>query len=184
MQDLIIGNNWSFVRGGDFIDGATVSATAKPDIDPVGNWNVGPTIERSQFRPIVGTRVTRRSPNPGAYGVRSTFSLNRGLQIQLSLQQFSPLAFELLFLAPGKVVADSAFIPATKGLEDNTLWAKFQAYDQDNEAKFSMDVWCSATIEPVTFGENLDPYALVLQVLDSDLNTAVIQNLAETARTS
>jgi hypothetical protein len=184
MQDLIIGNNWSFVRGGETVDGGVVSATVKPDIDPVGNWNVGPSIERSQIRPLAGSRVTRRAPNPGAYAIRSTFTIGRGLQIQLSLQEFSPLAFELLFLAPGKVIADAAFIPVTKGLDDNTIWAKFQMYDQDNTSLFDADLWCSAIIEPVTFGENLDPYALTLTVLDSDLNTAVLKVLTETARTA
>jgi hypothetical protein len=178
MDHLIIGSTWRYCRAGDTIDGSVVSATYKPDIDPLANWTAGPTIEQSQIVPIRGTTIVRRGPiNGGRYGDKAALVIGRALEVKLSLQEFTPLAFELLFNAPAALTADAAYLPNQKTAAETLIWAKLQMYNHDDTNIHNCDLWCAVSMEPYQFGEKLDPYALTLRVLHSDYNTGVLKNL-------
>lgn len=182
MKDIVVGSVFRFARGGETIDGGVVSSLVKPDTDPENNWTEGPAIEAAEITPIAGSRILRRAPvNGGRYAVRKALTLGRGLEIKLSLQQASPLVFEHLFNLPEKAVADTAQLAGGKSALDTELWAKLQMYDHEDEAVFYADLWCALMIAPYSFGEKLDPYALTLTVLHSDLNSGVVKNLTEGA---
>lgn len=174
MKDLILGNHLLFAREGDTIDSITVSSTAKPDNDPTNNWLKLPTVEAFEPR-SERTFVDRRAPSPGRYQTRRRIPISQRLTLNFSLQEWTEMTFAEMLLG-GTRPAMGIFEPNGTG-ESVRGWWQIQSFDQLNTPILVMDVWGEATIETYRFGENLDPYALVLEVLYSPLNVGEILNM-------
>lgn len=174
MKDLIIGSHLLFAREGDVIDSVTVSATGKPDTDPEANYTVFPTIEAWEPK-ITRNMVTRRAPSPGQYQTRKKIQLSSTITHAFSLQEFTELTLAELILGGNKPVA-GVFAPGARS-ELLRGWWIVQGYDQANDRIITLNIWGEATIESYRFGENLNPYALVIEQLYSALNTGLAENL-------
>lgn len=174
MKDLIIGSHLLFARAGKVIDGVTVSETAKPDGDPSSNYIVFPTVEDYEPRFDMET-LKRRAPSPGKYQDRANIMLSSTMEHAFSLQQFTSITLAELLLGGEEPVA-GVFIPGSRSQLLKGWWLS-RHYDQNNDLIFSMDIWAEARVEPYKFGENLDPYALILTQIYSELITGEITNL-------
>jgi len=174
MKDLILGSHLLFAREGATIDAITVSATSKPDADPESNYTRLGTVEQMEPR-FTQTFIDRRAPSPGRYRLRKRIPTNQLLVLNFSLQEWDEMALAEMLLGGGTPVA-GVFVPGSR-TEPVRGWWKIQAYDQVDTEILVMDVWAEGTIESYQFGEKLDAYALVLTVLQSDLNVGEVGNL-------
>jgi hypothetical protein len=174
MKDVILGMHLLFARAGETIDSVVVGPEAKPDNVPDTNYTVVASCEGWQPRKTQ-TRVTRRSPSPGRYQDRKTLLLNKQIEYAFNLQEWSDLTFAEMMLGGEKPVA-GVFVPAARD-EDVTGWWLMRGYDQDDNVIVALDVYGEGRVEPYQFGENLNPFALIVKQLTSTLNTGEISNL-------
>lgn len=175
MKDLILGNHLLFAREGDVIDGVTVSSTAKPDTTPEANYTVFPTVQDWEPR-TERNMVTRRAPSPGQYRTRKKILLGTTRTHAFSLQEFTELTLAELILGGNKPVA-GVFVPGERS-ELLRGWWILQGYDQNNDKIVTLNIWGEAMIDSYKFGENLDPYALIIEELYSPLTTGQVENLS------
>lgn len=174
MKDIILGVHLLFAREGDVIDGVTVGPEAKPDGVPASNYTKVATVET--WEPSVDREIVkRRAPSPGKYRDRASIVLNQTTEYAFSLQEWSEMTFAELLLGGEKPVA-GVFVP---GEREELLrgWWIVQGYDQGNNLIVVLNVWGEARIDSHQFGENLDPYALVITELYSSLADGEVSNL-------
>lgn len=175
MKDIILGNHLRFARAGKVIDGVTVGPEAKPDTDPSTNYTKIATVETWQPRRTV-TRVNRREPAPGGYQDKPPILFNKQIEYAFGLQEWSDLTLAEMLLG-GKEPVAGLFVP-NDASEDVTGWWIMQGYKQDNEPVYALNVYGAARVEPYTFGEKLDPFALIIRQTVSTLNTGETSNLS------
>lgn len=174
MKDLILGNHLLFAREGDVIDTVTVSSSAKPDTVPEENYLIMPTVE--DWEPKVNRNfVERRAPSPGQYQTRKKIPLRTTVTHAFSLQEFTEMTLAELLLGGNKPVA-GVFVPGERS-ELLRGWWIVQAYDQENDLTVALNIWGEARIDSYKFGENLNPYALIIEQLYSPLTAGEISNL-------
>lgn len=174
MKDLILGNHLLFASEGDLIDGVTVAFDAKPDTNPSTNYITLPTVENWEPK-VSRTFVERRAPSPGQYQTRRKIPLRTTVTHAFSLQEFTEMTLAELLLGGNKPVA-GVFVPGERA-ELLRGWWIIQGYDQQNDLTVALNIWGEANIESYKFGENLNPYALVVEQLYSPLNAGEISNL-------
>jgi hypothetical protein len=140
----------------------------------VTNWTDIGEISEANIEPQV-EEIEVRAPSPGVY--RRTAILQRTVDLTLTatVQQGSPLMFELLFLNAGKITAD--FVPMSKAGPCRGWW-KFQNYSHEDELINVMDLWAEASVNATRFNDDLVRYELVLKGLYSSLNSGTISNLS------
>lgn len=174
MKDLILGSHLFFAREGETIDAVVVAADAKPDVDPETNFTKFGCVER--FQPQNNkTEIPRRCPSPGKYRTRKKIPLSQTLTLNFGIQEWDEMSLaELLML--GSKPAGGVFVPNAQ-VDNVRGWLKIQSYDQTDALILAMDVWAEISIQAYQFEEGLEPYALVAEVLYSELNTGAITNL-------
>lgn len=119
-----------------------------------------------------GEGVEVWAPSPGQLRLHDVIASKSDIMVSFTLQQLTPLAFQLLF---GTAALDSSSTQwnPTAGPGRVKGWLKFQAYNQDNVLVTVADLYSSVSVpEDVT----LDPAALVevtveARLLTSSLNT-------------
>ncbi|WOO43160.1 hypothetical protein [Rubellicoccus peritrichatus] len=179
-RSILIGNHLFFAREGDSIDGVTVARDAKPDTDPEANWtDVGiissASIENSK------NELEIWGPSPGRLALQDVLLSRQDLMIRATLEEASPMLWELLFGAVGAIDTSGtgAFVPlAKRGFVKG--WWKFQQYDQNDVAINLVDVWGRADITgAVDFGDQQQviTYELEIRLLNSALNSGVLSNI-------
>ena len=175
MKDVILGQHLLFARAGEEVDGVTPGPEAKPDGDPSSNYTVVASCEGWQVR-RTANRVIRRAPNPGRYEDRKTLLLNKQIEYAFNLQEWSDMTLAETLLGGNKPVA-GVFVPNERD-DDLTGWWLMRGYDQEDNLILSLDVYGEGRVEPFQFGENLNPYALIVRQLKSTLNTGKVENLS------
>lgn len=174
MKDLILGSHLYVARKGDVIDGITVAADAKPDVDPESNWTKLPCVE--EWEPQVEREIVpRKCPSPGRRRLRRNVLVSQSTRHIFALQEWTETMFAELLLG-GSKPAGGVFTPdgATELWEG---WLKMQHYDQKDQLIFAADIWCNLTAESYRFQDGLETYTLQADVLYSELNTGALTNL-------
>lgn len=176
-KDLILGNHLLFSRTGKVIDAITVGPEVRPDTDPESNYMEFPTVQ--DFTPKINRNVVkRRGPSPGRYEDRASIVLGSSIEYAFSLQEFNELTLAELLLG-GEEPVGGVFVPNARR-ELLTGWWIVQSYDQNDDLILALNVYGEARIDSFKFGENLDPYALIITQLYSTLNAGEISNLPVT----
>lgn len=176
MKDLIIGSHLSFAREGELIDSITVAVDAKPDNDPAENYTKLGCVE--QYEPQTSRDIIeRRCPKAGGgrYRTRKRIPVNQRMTLNFSMQEWDEMTLVELLHNADKPNA-GAFVPNSRD-EMVRGWLHIQNYDQNDNLILDQYVWVELTIESYQFGEQLEPYALVAEVLESDLNSGDVTNL-------
>lgn len=171
---IILGSHAFFFRDGSAytVPGAgTASRTAKPGAADPAWIDLGIISEVS----IQHQREEREifAPTPGVLRLYDVKETKRQLLINLTTQDMSPLAFELMWGTLALTNASTQFNP----LEGSTKkgWLKLQQYG-DNDALFvTVDVFVQLKISgEVTIGDNIVSAEYEARVLHSTLNTGTL----------
>lgn len=80
-------------------------------------------------------------------------------------------------LLGGNKPVSGAFVPGARSQLLRGWWA-VEGYDQTNLAIVKLFIWGEARVESHKFGENLDPYAVIIEQLYSPENTGLVTNLS------
>lgn len=178
LKDLIVGSHLWFARNGVTIGAQTVSETALPVFSSTkAQWLKLGSVE--EFEPRKSQNVIeRRAPitDGGRYETRKKIPLTNKLELAFSIQEFEQINFEMLFAAASVDPGTGAFVPNSRR-DFIRGWLHLENYDQDNSKLLDLDVWVELDQEPFRFGENLNPHALIAEVLGNTLNDGAFTNL-------
>ncbi|MCU0797566.1 MAG: hypothetical protein MUF31_16725 [Akkermansiaceae bacterium] len=179
MKDLILGVHIWFARDGATIDGDVVDAATLHDFATTEDeWLQLPSVEA--FEPRFNKQVVkRRSPvaGGGRFGVRKTIPISTELTYAFDVQEWSKLLFELLFGAASIASPSGEFKPGTM-TEPVAGWLYLKGYGQEDELILDGPARVELTVEPHKFGENLNPHALLAEIIvGNELNDHALTNL-------
>jgi hypothetical protein len=173
----IIGAHAFFALEGEVIDSITVSATAKPDADPIANWRSLGVIEENDINVAYEGETKHYAPTPGGYKHRrSTYESVEvsGALICQDMDEF------ILSLAMGAKQADAEgdYVPGSQA-EAQRGWLKLQHYAaEDDQLVNLMDVWCEFKVGGgIKFSKAVTKPSLEFMVLNSSLNVGKFSNL-------
>jgi len=173
-----IGSNLFFAREGDVIDGVTVGRDAKPDNDPATNYMQFGCVQDSEFLNNFGESIEIYCPSPGHLELDEIIELIPNFSIVASVQKWQEIDMELALQADRKLVQGEAFIPGARSSSIRG-WLKGQFYSHSDEEIIAFDMWVQLSMESYTFSaRGADPHAITFRRLQSDLNTAVVTNIA------
>lgn len=176
LKDVILGSHIWFAREGSTVNSLAVVSTTLPVFASTkADWLQLGSVE--QFEPRkTQTNVERRAPitNGGRYELRKKIPLQSKLLLAFGVQEFNMINFEMLFGA--NEPSSGVFTPNSRR-ELITGWLHLDAYDQENDKIINLDAWCELDQEPFQFGENLNPHALVAEVLGNTLNSGIFTNI-------
>jgi hypothetical protein len=113
------------------------------------------------------------APTPGVLRLYDVLETKRQLNINLTAQEMSPKAFELIWGTLALTAASTQYNP----LEGSTKrgWLKLQQYGQNDAIFNTVDVWVQMKISgEVSFGENIVAATFEARVLHSTLNTGTL----------
>jgi len=174
----IIGAHAYFALEGAVIDGTTVSATAKPDADPIANWSSFGVIEENDINVSYEGETKHYAPTPGAYKHRR--STYESIEVSGALVCQDMDAF-VLSLAMGAKQADAAtgdYVPGSQ-TEAQRGWLKLQHYAADTEELVNlMDIWCEFKVGGgIKFSKAVTKPSVDFMMLQSPLNVGNFANL-------
>lgn len=112
------------------------------------------------------------APTPGQKRLYDVIETQRQLTWTLTLEEMSPLVFELLFGTAALTSSSTQYNP----LEGTTKkgWLKVQQYDQADALFNTMDVFCVISVANAEFGDGIVRVELKARVLHSTLNTGTL----------
>lgn len=171
---VILGNHGFFFREGlsyTVPSAGTSSRTTKPGAADTGWVDLGILSEVT----IQHEREERDifAPTPGVLRLYDVLETKRQLNINLTAQEMSPKAFELVFGTDFLTAASTNYNP----LEGSTKrgWLKIQQYNQSDALFNTMDVWVQMKVSgEVSFGENIVAVTFEARVLHSTQNTGTL----------
>lgn len=171
---VIIGNHGFFFReGASFTvpQAGTSSRAGKPGAADTGWVDLGILSEVT----IQHEREERDifAPTPGVLRLYDVLETKRQLNINLTAQEMSPKAFELIFGTDFLTSQSTNYNP----LEGQTKrgWLKIQQYGQNDSLFNTMDVWVAMKVSgEVSFGENIVAVTFEARVLHSTQNTGTL----------
>ena len=113
------------------------------------------------------------APGPGVLRLYDVLETKRQRSINLTAQEMSPKAFELIWGTLALTGASTQYNP----LEGSTKrgWLKLQQYGQNDAIFNTVDVWVQMKVSgEVSFGENIVAVTFEARVLHSTLNTGTL----------
>ncbi|MFC5049247.1 hypothetical protein ACFPK9_01255 [Rubritalea spongiae] len=176
LVDILPGSQISIAREGETIDAITVAVDAFPDTDPSTNYTNLGTVE--QFEPTKSETVIKRraSRDGAAYRTRKTVRTNKELVWNFTLQEWSELTLVELLLDSNTPVAGD-FVPGDR-TDPVRCVLRVENFNTITGNKIlDMFVWAELSVGTYQFKEGVDPYALQVEVLDSELNSGIVTNL-------
>ena len=175
LKDLIIGSHVSFARAGVDVGGVIPSRTVMPTSD-ADYTSLGCAED---YEPKVDKEyIERRCPKTGGgkFRTRKKIPIKHSQVMAFSMQEWSKLTLVELLHNAETPNAAGEFVPNSRD-EAVEGWLHVQNYDQNDDKILDMHVYVSLDVESYKFGENLDPYALMAEVLSSELNDGLATNL-------
>jgi hypothetical protein len=171
---FIIGSHANFFRDGDSFtvpSSGTASRSAKPGSADTGWIDVGIVQDVGITHDMDEREVY--APTPGKLRLHDVIATKDRLSLKLTLNEMSPLAFELLFGTLALTSASTQYNPL-EGLTKKG-WLKVQQYNQSDAAFNVLDVYCHLKVDgEVRFDDNIVNVSLMARVLHSTLNTGTI----------
>lgn len=163
---VIVGNHGFFNP-----EGASSSRSAKPVANDASWIDLGILSEVT----IQHEREERDifAPTPGVLRLYDVLETKRQLSINLTAQEMSAKAFELIWGTLALTGASTQYNP----LEGSTKrgWLKLQQYNQSDSPFNTVDVWVQMKISgEVSFGENIVAVTYEARVLHSINNTGTL----------
>lgn len=173
----IIGAHAFFALEGADIDGITVSATSKPDADPITNWSSLGVIEENDINVAYEGEQKHYAPTPGGYKHRRSTYESVEVSGALLCQDMDEF---VLSLAMGAKQADAEgdYVPGSQ-TEAQRGWLKLQHYAADTDELVNlMDVWVEFKVgSGVKFSKAVTKPSVEFMVLHSALNVGKFTNL-------
>lgn len=162
-----------FIEGGTTVDTVAVSATAKPDIDPISNWPQLGCIESSKFEPKKSNEVFMCPSETGGYQEEDVNKIIADF-LNLRTNYMNEFVKRLEFGLASKIVLDAAQAPHAATVREIYGWLKIQGRKEDGNDDFVMDWWCKMTLTDALDrnDKTLRP-TLRFQKMASSLNTIV-----------
>jgi hypothetical protein len=171
---VILGNHGFFFRdGGSFTvpSAGTASRTVKPGAADTGWIDLGILSEVT----IQHEREERDifAPTPGVMRLYDVIETKRQLSINLTAQELSPFAFELIFGTLALTSASTQYNPLEGATKKG--WLKLQQYNQTDAQLNTMDVYVQIKVSgEISVGDNLVTAQFEARVLHSILNTGTL----------
>jgi hypothetical protein len=171
---VILGNHGFFFRDGDSYtvpSSGTAGRASKPGAADTGWVDLGILSEVT----IQHEREERDifAPTPGTLRLYDVIETKRQLKINLSAQEMSPLAWELLFGTLKLTSASTQYNPF-EGVTKKG-WLKLQQYGQSDALFNTVDVFVQMKISgDLSFGDNIVAATFEARVLHSTLNTGTL----------
>lgn len=167
-----------FIEGGTTVDTVAVSATAKPDTDPLSNWPQLGCIESSKFETKKSNELFLCPSETGGYQEESVDKVMADF-LNLRSNYMNEFVKRLEFGLQSKIVLDAAQAPHAATTREITGWLKIQGRKEDGNDDFVMDWWCKMTLTDALDrnDKTLRP-TLRFQKLPSSLNTIVFPDPA------
>jgi hypothetical protein len=162
-----------FVEAGTTVDSVTVSATAKPDTNPLTNWPQIGCIESGKFEPKKSSEVFMCPSETGGYVEENVDKIVADF-LNLRTNYMNEFVKRLEFGLTSPIVLDTAQTAHAATTREIYGWIKVQGRKEDGNDDFVMDWWCKMTLTD-TLDRNdktLRP-TLRFQKLASTLNTVV-----------
>jgi hypothetical protein len=171
---VILGNHGFFFRDGASFTvptAGTAGRTSKPGAADTGWIDLGILSEAT----IQHEREERDifAPTPGVMRLYDVIETRRQLSINLTAQEMSPLAFELLFGTLALTNASTQYNPLEGATKKG--WLKLQQYGQNDAIFNTVDVFVQLKVSgELSFGDNIVAAKFEARVLHSTLNTGTL----------
>lgn len=167
----IIGNHAFFFRDGAAFtvpSAGTASRTAKPGAADTSWIDLG--ILRDASIQHARNEVDIFAPSPGAMRLFDVLETKRQLSVNITAEEMSPLAFELLFGTLALTTASTQYNPLEGASKKG--WLKIQQYDQADALFNTVDLYVHLKVSgDVAFGDSVVAVTFEGRVLHSTLNT-------------
>lgn len=167
----IIGNHAFFFRDGAAFtvpSAGTASRTAKPGAADTSWIDLG--ILRDLSVQHARNEVDIFAPAPGAMRLFDVLETKRQLSVNITAEEMSPLAFELLFGTLALTNASTQYNPLEGATKKG--WLKVQQYDQTDALFNTVDLYVQMKVSgDVAFGDSVVAVTFECRVLHSTLNT-------------
>jgi hypothetical protein len=171
---IIVGSHANFFRDGDAFtvpSSGTASRSSKPGAADTAWIDLGIVQDVGVTHDMDEREVY--APTPGKLRLFDIIATKDRLSLKLTLNEMSPLAFELLFGTLALTNASTQFNPL-EGLTKKG-WLKLQQYNQSDAAFNVLDVYCHLKVDgEVRFDDNIVNVSLMARVLHSTLNTGTL----------
>jgi len=171
---VILGNHGFFFRDGDSFtvpSAGTAGRASKPGAADTGWVDLGILSDLS----VQHEREERDifAPTPGVLRLYDVIETKRQLNIKLTAQEMSPLAWELLFGTLKLTTASTQYNPF-EGITKKG-WLKIQQYNQADTLFNTLDVYVQMKVSgEVAFGDNIVSVQFEARGLHSTLNTGTV----------
>lgn len=145
------------------------SASVKPGPNDAGWIAIGKVEEASDSRE--GNDIEIYAPQPGKIVLSDVIRNKHKLMLKFTAQEWGPFAAEVQYLTENLNGSSTQFNPLEG--DDKKGWLKLQRYDQNDNLRLVLDVWCRISISgDVQFGgSDIVKPAFEALVLHSALNT-------------
>jgi len=158
-EALILGSHAFFFREDAAYtvpSAGTCAAEAKPGASDPAWINLGP-VTGAEVSEAAGDAVEQWAPLPGALRRKNIFRTKEKLDIDLTVNEVTPLALQAIFRT--EVLSGSSGETANP-LEGSTIrgWLKLQLYDANDALRFALDLWCELRVNGAV---SLDPSKLL-----------------------
>lgn len=173
-NSVIIGNHAYFVRDGTSFtspSAGTASRTAKPGQNDTSWIDLG--IIRTTSIQHERDTIDVFAPTPGVKRLWDRHETKRVLAVNITMEEMSPLAWELLMGTLALTSASTQYNP----LEGPTKkgWLKLVQYKQDDTTFNVSDLFCHLSIDGDTeFGDSVVSPVFKATLLHSTLNTGTL----------
>ncbi len=133
----------------------TVSVTARPDpTDPIWTEFILGTVTKPTTDKFTGKDVVIKSPIPGTgiIAAKKVLRPERGLTMEVEMNEFGRLAAAAFYKAPLIQSADVSFFPLS-GQGSIEGWLQRQRYDNDNGLWITDSWYVDCNVTDIKYGE-------------------------------
>ena len=147
LRDILLGGFAYFVEAGTTVDALTVSATVKPDVDPIANWTANTLGNILDFKFGVDEEdhpIMRLLPNGSRVKVPRKIVVAD--YVDLTSQEMNELCLRLQHGVATKIAEGTAQTPGA--LNDRYIdgWLRLQGRAMGNFDVFIQDWWCQVRL--------------------------------------
>lgn len=178
LQEILLGGFAYFVESGVTVDAQTVSATVKPDSDPLANWTAGSlgTILEFEFGDEK-TDAAYMAPQPAGGYAKINKSFVTQDFLTLKAREMNELVWRLQMGFASKITEGTAQTPAAEMDRKIQGWLRLQGRQIGGLDRFLMDWWCEVRLEGKSkFDDKVASPTLRFTLIRSVAGTAVAGN--------
>lgn len=173
-RSVILGNHGFFFRDGASFtvpSAGTAGRTSKPGAADTSWIDLGILSEVTMQHEREERDIF--APTPGVMRLYDVIETKRQLSINLTAQELSAFAFELMFGTLALTSASTQYNPLEGATKKG--WLKLQQYDQGDALVNTVDVYGQIKVSgEVSVGDNIVAAQFEFRVLHSTLNTGTL----------